>query len=288
MSNLTEEQRAWNALADEKVEKTFKEFDRSWNSFYRGLLTEGELNQRLFNVLGEGFWDFLHDYGIYLNFSAAKYPSFLEGLRAFREGKALPDSEPVPWLTIHSYPWRKAAAEDGRRFFYLLTRYNIPPEFFESVPEHILAPKRKEIHGYHDLCKCCAVFDVVDDGGLLACEDAAGKTFFLREEDGLEVKLSVIEDNRNRDWGGEPGWHPDFVAEGYIEGYTVKGQRTYPKMQVYLTKDNKKIDYIAYDESLDDLSAFRHFPLWEEYFDWCVKHGEEQTKMVRALSKRGE
>ena len=41
MSNLTEEQRAWNALADKKVEETFKEFDRSWNSFYRGLLTGG-------------------------------------------------------------------------------------------------------------------------------------------------------------------------------------------------------------------------------------------------------
>ena len=59
-------------------------------------------------------------------------------------------------------------------------------------------------------------------------------------------------------------------------------------MQVYLTKDDTKIDYISYDESWDDLSAFRHFPLWKEYFDWCVKHGEEQTKMVRALSKRGE
>ena len=58
MSNLTEEQRAWNELADEKVEKTFKEFDRCWNSFYRGLMTEDELDQRLFNVLGEGFWDF--------------------------------------------------------------------------------------------------------------------------------------------------------------------------------------------------------------------------------------
>ena len=288
MSNLTEEQRAWNALADEKVEKTFREFDRSWNNYHRGLMLERELDKWLFDALGEGFWGFLLQYGIEFSFNYANYPYFLEGLRAFREGKALPDSDPVPWLIIHSYPWRKANAEDRRRVFYLLTRYNMPPEFFEPVPGDILAPKRRVAHEYHRLTKCSAGLEIVDDGGLLACEDAAGKTFLLKEKNCLEVKLAVKEDNRHRDWGSDSLIHPDFLAEGYIEGYTVKGQRPNPEIMVYLNRNDTVIRHFDYDEDWDDFGVFRQFPLWEEYFGWCVKHGEEQREMVRALSRRGE
>jgi hypothetical protein len=77
MSNLTDEQRAWNALADEKVEKTFREFDRSWNSYHRGLMLESELDKLLFDALDEGFGRFLLQYGIEFSFNYANYPYFL-------------------------------------------------------------------------------------------------------------------------------------------------------------------------------------------------------------------
>lgn len=78
----------------------------------------------------------------------------------------------------------------------------------------------------------------------------------------------------------------EFLAEGYIEGYTAKERVEITKILVRLCDNGKKVNWLAYHSSRDDDYAFYHYPLWQRYFESEQKQEIDIQNRVLALYDR--
>lgn len=176
----------------------------------------------------------------------------------------------------------------------MLDRFHIPPELFTPFPEGLLDPDEELLHRYHSVDQMGVKFHCMDDGGLLADPDPVGKTFRLRNDLGLEAVLTIKEDRRNENRNGmdfderiyvtPQGFYclkAEFLAEGYLEGYTAKERSCNPAFLI--RTDGYKVDWLAWYENADDRRARQAFPLWQEFHAAAQKAWVRDEKMIRKL-----
>ncbi len=281
----------------EHIQTCIQEFEKIKRFCGDGFITEKERRAMIFNVFREFYWGFLRDNGIQLKMNRDSYLRFLEDHRLFQKGEALTKS--APWLCSCGDRERLASAEERRSFFVLTDWFGLPPETFEPIPEEIVKPERQYVHGYRSDTVFGIRFDCVNDGGLLATECSAGATFELTDVHGLKATIGIVEDRRKTDRNEmdfdevvcdtNPGVSvvkADFLAEGYIEGYTVQERSGNRQILIRLCDNGTKVNWLAYYSSIDDDDAFFHYPLWQPYFEWEQRRETNVQNYVLALYDR--
>jgi len=284
---LTEE------LVNEQIQKSIREFERIKRSYDNGFITENERRVMILNLFQKNFWLFLHDSGIRLKKDCDSYLQFVEDYRLYQKGEDLAES--AHWLYSRFDQEHIATTEEKRLFFVLMDWFCLPPEVFEPLPEDIVKPERQYVHGYHSDTVYGIRFDCVDDGGLLEAECPVGNTFELTDVYGLKAVIKIVEDRRQTDRHGmdfdELIYETDqgirvvraeFLAEGCIEGYTVKERVGNIKILVRLCDNGKKVNWLAYYSSMDDDNEFYNYPLWQQYFE--SEHKQEADIQNRVIS----
>ena len=149
-------------------------------------------------------------------------------------------------------------------------------------PEGMAVPDLVPVHAYHSSGVMGTHFTCVDDGGLLTDKSPVGKTFRLKNDIGLEAVLKIKEDRRNADRNGmdfdemvsssSAGMFvlkAEFLAEGFIEGYTASERKHNPEILIRLKNNKKEIFWLAYWADAEDFEAHRKCPVWQEYYAWA-------------------
>lgn len=274
-----------SALTTESVkdtlEKTFQEFNHIGESYRRGFLNDSDFLYGMEQALYRGFWSFLSANGIELRINEANYPSFAKEYRACFDGVDEEGHSQHSWFCDRRDPTGEASANDSRMIFNLMGKYHMGPDYFEPIPEDIPRYSLHGIHQYHSAGVCGTDFNCVDDGGLLSDDRPVGKTFRLKNDLGLEAVLTIKEDRRNGNRSGmdfdelvissDKGTEvllAEFLAEGYIEGYTAKERTGNPDILVRLQNKGKQVCWLAYWRDSNDEKAFLDYPLWQSNFDW--------------------
>ncbi len=282
-------------LTDELVEaeagKAFEEFRRIGKQYWRGFLDETMARQEMRSGFSRIFMKLFRDHHLDLRLNRDSYPLFKEEYEACRKG--MPFSNHMPWLfdTEEDY---EASERDQARFFDLMTRFHVSPDCFEPLPEEAAEPGIVPIHQYKLAGVYGIHFDVADDGGLLEEARPIGKTFRLKSRKGLEAVLTIREDRRQQDRSGMdfdelvvPTEHglsvsmAEFLAEGYIEGYTARERTADPRILIRLEERGTRVSWLAFWSDPKDQEAFRNDPLWQDYFIW---QEEKSRRLHAALS----
>lgn len=134
-------------------------------------------------------------------------------------------------------------------------------DFDEILAPEMKEPKRlKKSFGMFDLVTIADAV-ITDDGGLAAQDDPAGKSYVLKDADGVTYYLNGL---RKSDVPG--GLHPDeerlYTADGWIDGYTSKELREI-ELEIY---DGGFI--FTYANTDTDDAAFEQNPRWMAYEIW--------------------
>lgn len=296
---------------DENILNAFENFRKIGRLYRRGLLTDHEFSQRMSEIFYEHFYRFLHqEHGLEFCFTDSTWAGFLEDYRLWQE-HSLPKEHPdTPWLQndnfadsfdsdndfIHTlrsmknygfdlpYGRAEASSYDKIQVFRLMEAFHIPPDYFEPVPAGIIKPDISYIHTYHDAVVVIIGFHCIDDGGLLGDNNPCEKTFTLTNTLGLKAKLLIKE---MRSLEEQMELHEDadmyitlgaYLAEGYIEGYTQIQEGASTKI-VIRTDEKGSICKLGAILIQDDNTAYRNFPLWQEYFDWFNKNLKKRKEI---------
>ncbi len=275
------------------LEKTFREFNHIGESYRRGFFNDSDFLFGMEQALNRGFWSFLRANGIEFRINEANYPSFTKEYRSYFDGVDDEDHSQYSWFYDRSDPTGEASVNDKRLIFYMMGKYHLGPDYFEPIPEHIPRYSIHGIHQYHSVGVYGTDFNCVDDGGLLADDRPVGKTFRLKNDLGLEAVLTIKEDRRNGNRSGmdfdEQVFSSDhgpvivlaeFLAEGYIEGYTAKERTGNPEILVRLQNKGKHICWLAYWRDSNDEKAFSDYPLWQMNFDWNSNKALKQKQLL--------
>ena len=292
-----EKKRLTEELVNEQIQKTIREFERIKRSYDNGFMTENERRVMIFNVFQKTFWIFLHDYGIRLRKDRDSYLQFVEDYSLYQKGEDLAGS--AHWLYSRFDQANLATAEEKRLFFVLMDWFCLPPEVFEPIAEDIIKPERQYVHTYRNDTVYGIRFDCINDSGLLTAVYPVGHTFELTDVHGLKAVIKIVEDRRQTDRSGmdfdeviykaNQGLRvekAEFLAEGYIEGYTLNERDGNTKILIRLCDDGKKVNWLAYYSSIDDDYAFYHYPLWQRYFESEQKQEIDIQNRVLSLYDR--
>ncbi|MBR2780322.1 MAG: hypothetical protein IKD81_02775 [Eubacteriaceae bacterium] len=149
---------------------------------------------------------------------------------------------------------------------------------------------------YHSEGVYTLEFNCVDDCGLLKDPDPVGKTFVLTDDMGIRAQIMVREDRRASErtgmdidelvftaGNGSTVKLAEFLAEGYIEGYTAKEGRSKPEIIIRTDSGAKRVLSLAYWEDENDSRAFSEYPLWQEAFRWEEESSNRREKMLNGL-----
>ncbi len=289
-------QRLTDECVDAAVERALKKFDRAGEKFRRGLVTENECRRVLMEEFYTVFMGFFRENDIELELNETSYVQFAREFRAYKEGDDLSNPDHMPWLYDRTEEPCEAAANDQRQFFRLMERFHLLPEYFEPVPEGVPAPDIIPIHQYHSAGVYGTHFNCIDDGGLLADSDPAGKTFRLKNDLGLEAAVTIKEDRRRGDRNGMDFDEvvsssnrgvvvalAEFLAEGCIEGYTAKERKCDPEILIRLNNSGENVCWLAYWRDPHDEEACRGCSMWQKYFDWAAEKERRQEEMLSCL-----
>ena len=116
----------------------------------------------------------------------------------------------------------------------------------------------------------------VDDGGLSGDPDPAGKTFTIRGEFGIEVRITVS--CRQEPTGRIPV--PAWIGVGSITHLTAAENRTDPTIRLSLTGQRGAI--VNWQEDEKDREAYEADPLWEPLREW-TRQMEDKRALWEAL-----
>ena len=275
------------------LENTFQQFNRLGEAYRRGFLNDSDFLSGMEQALHRGFWSFLSANGIELRINEANYQAFAKEYRSYFDVVDDEDHSQYSWFSDRRDPNGEASANDSRMIFYLMGKYRLGPDYFEPIPEDIPRYSLHGIHQYHFDGVYGTDFNCVDDGGLLSDDRPVGKTFRLKNDLGLEAMLTIKEDRRNGYRSGmdfdelvissDKGTEvllAEFLAEGYIEGYTAKERTGNPEILVRLQNKGKQICWLAYWRDSNDEKAFLDYPLWQSNFNWDPKKVLRQKQLL--------
>ncbi len=214
------------------------------------MLTDNECWSWMHSTFIEHFYDLLRNNGLRTNLNSKSWLRFLDDY-ALWSGNGTPCSLiEEPWLlddnlddhyedkfwlaairpargygaTSSAFVFEnEASIHDKSQFFKLMEAFRITTEYFEPLPEGIIAPDKHWTHTYTGGCTYVIGYNCVDDGGLLAESDPVGKTYILNNDLGLKAVVTITEDRRKQDRGqmDYDDFYPmgEYLSEGNIEGY---------------------------------------------------------------------
>ena len=292
-----EEQRLTDELIEQNLTRAFELIEKIRKQYRKGVLTEIMCLQELHSIFCDAFWKTLSDHRLKLHLTGMNYPLFAEEFEEYKNHNDAGNPNHLPWLyDITACGSREAAKNDQKQIFRLMEMFCIPADYFEPIPENIPVPDIVGIHQYRIAGVYGTHFHCVDDGGLLSDGDPVGKTFVLMNDLGLKAVLTIKEDRRqeNRDgmdfdeivYSGDQGLivrKGEFLAEGYVEGYTAKERTNNPEILIRLENGGTKVCWLAYWADTSDSKSVREYPMWQEYYCWCEKR---QEKLELSLLKQ--
>ena len=299
-----------NEKVNQCVDEAFLIFQDIWERFNYGEYTDDEFWNRMGETHYNYFYGFLQKNGLRTVFNAKSWLRFLDDFSLWSDKGHPNSSVGEPWLLddnlddhIEDKTWLKvvrsardyglpancfedeASIYDKSQFFILMKAFHITTDYFEPMPEGIIAPDKHWKHAYNDGCTYVIGYNCVDDNGLLSEEDPVGKTYTLKNDMGLKAIVKIIEDRRKQDRTNIDcdDFSPlgEYLAEGYIEGYTAI-ERSYPKI-VIRTDGKGTITHLGTFECWKDSNAFCQYPLWQEYFEWCSMKENLKRKILSEL-----
>ncbi len=285
-----------NEITEDAVEHTLKDLKRKGKAFRKGLLSEEECFQSMFDTLHHGFLGPLSALGIKPNIGRNSYASFSKEYEAYLRGEDPFAADRKPWLFVYDAAGcSEASPEDILQFFRLMKDYMISPEFFAPSPEGVLSPGRTFAHLWNGYAAYIIDFRCVNDSGLTEDTSPEGKSFRLMSDLGLEAVLKIKEDRRGKrrqglDFDeyvtvtprGRAALKAEFLAEGYIEGYTAKERKGDPDILIRTGADGK-VARLSYYSFPDDDAACSGYPLWKDYFLWEKKQSLRRKEILSAL-----
>ena len=289
-ARLTEE------LAGAAVNDAFRAFRRTGDMCRKGCLTEDEYRREMTRTFCRVFMGLFSDNMLELRLTAANYPQFKNEFEEYLKGNDPVSPDHLPWLFDTQNESREAQESDRRQFFRLMETFRLAPDYFEPAPVGMAVPDLVPVHMYNSSAVYGTHFRCKDDGGLLTDADPVGRTYRLRNDLGLEAVLTVREDRRQTDRRGldfdetvcRTGRgvlvaKAEFLAEGYIEGYTARERSGNPQVLIRLGDGGKKVDWLAYWEDQNDRAARVAHPLWREYRRWYDEIEARQSAMLDAF-----
>ena len=290
------EQRLTDELVEKRIAGAEKKLARVRDFFRRGLRSEEMSLQQTWEIISDDFLRFTLDRGLKRQLSGENYPQFVREYERAMRGEGGPDPGHVPWLFVTGRESGEAPEADRKAYYRLMRAFHVGPEFFEPVPEGMPVPDVVQVHYYNQAGIYGTHFRCVDDGGLLADEAPAGKTFVLKNELGLRAVVTIREDRRGTDRsgmdddevvcalkGGAAVRKAEFLAEGYIEGYTAKEERYRPDILIRLGEGGTRVNWLAYWADAKDERAAGEYPLWRDYHCWRQERCKIQDRIARSL-----
>lgn len=249
---MDERKRIKDENLESSVDEAYKEFQRAGRIYSRGLLTDDEFWRNMYNSYHEHFYGFLKNNGLRTCFTTKSWLRFQED-HSLWCSKSVPNSSVgEPWLLddnlddhFEDKGWLgiirsargygmassafaiedEASVHDKSQFFRLMEAFHITADYFEPLPEGIIAPDKHWTHTYSGGCTYVIGYNCVDDGGLLSEAEPIGKTYTLKNDLGLKAVVTITEDRRKQDRGSMDydDYCPlgEYLSDGYIEGYTA-------------------------------------------------------------------
>ena len=268
MNERTEE--ILKALADgdltpvrEETERRHRSLLQKWT---RGMMTRREVltclrayeydwdRRRVMGELGYS-WPFpAEDW-------AALRADWLDSVHGYE--KAMPEEGP-----------EREAAERRKKTLELLSALGIPVFTLERPPVGMPVPHWMSVYtgGVAGPTIERAVWiEFTDDGGFCEDPDPAGKTFAIRGDFGIEVRITVS--CRQEPTGRIPV--PAWIGVGSITHLTAAENRTDPTIRLSLTGQRGAI--VNWQEDEKDREAYETDPLWEPLREWTRQMEDKRT-----------
>lgn len=275
-------------LVDVTIDKTISQIREYGEEYKAGIRDVEECFNLMYDAFTNGFFGLLQGNSLYIEISEFNYEQFSNEYYVYKKGELSERTNHHAWLYVKSGVASEATLQDQRQVFYLMKNYHLLPEFFSPIPNNIVRPNKIYLHGWHKVNGYGIHYYCIDDGGLLLDPNPIGKTFRLRNDIGNEAVLTVKEDRRfeqtekhfdfDEDILCFLGHKADFLAEGYIEGYTAKERKENPDVLIRI--QNGKVFWLSYLEDTSDLEAYYEYPLWQDYLQACKDLWEKKKKIL--------
>lgn len=196
------------------------------------------------------FYNFLEQTKLSLGDTHADRAAMRKDWAAWKQNEALGD---VQWV---SDPAAKV------RIFEAVEALHLTAEDFDEIPApEMKEPKwQKKTYGSFELVTIADAV-ITDDGGLYASADPVGRSFVLRDADGVTYYLNNIRKSELPD-NMEPASGGLYTADGWIDGYTGKQLREI-EFEVY----DGGVIFTYTTDGVDDSAAARD-PRWMPYEIW--------------------
>lgn len=153
----------------------------------------------------------------------------------------------------------------------ILAEFRIPLKPGPPAPENAVDPGKHYIHPYHDCATVSIGFPGTSSRQELLEKAASDEPIKITNDLGLTafIKHAVISEKGDL-----------LKGEGFIEGYTVIGERPFPEITVFFNKDGS-IRRLSYYETREDASEHLSYPLWQPYYEWV----RQQPGILESLKK---
>lgn len=196
------------------------------------------------------FYGFLEQAGLSLGDTHADRAAMRADWDAWKQNETLGDAA---WL---SKPDAKT------RMFEAIEALHLTADDFDEIPApEMKEPKwQKKTYGSFELVTIADAV-ITDDGGLFAAADPVGRSFVLRDADGVTYYLNNV---RKSEIPGnmEPDDGRLYTADGWIDGYTGRELREI-EFEIY----DGGIIFTYTTDGVDDSAAARD-PRWMPYEIW--------------------
>ena len=171
-------------------------------------------------------------------------------------------------------------AERLRDLLRLLTALAVPVFSLERPPAGMPVPTWMPVYVggiVTETEKKAVWFEKLDDGGLPDDPDPVGKTFLLRGDYGMEIRITIS--GVETSGGGEAG--RTWTGVGSVTHLTAAEDRTDPTLRLTLTGHGGAI--LDWQQDARDRAAYDADPLWEPLRAWNRHMDDKLTLWLDAL-----
>ena len=208
--------------------------------------------------------------------SLALGEGYAERLAMRKDWAAWKAGEPLSaesWIT-------PAAADIKEQIFAAIDALHLTADDFDEVPApEMKEPKwQKKTYGNFELVTI-ADAEIIDDGGLAADKSPAGKSYILKDADGVTYYLNNIRKS-SVPGGLDANEEHLYTADGWIDGYTGKTPREI-EFEIY----DGGIIFTYTTDGVDDSAAERD-PRWMLYEIWVQSRIARRRAQQKAFLAR--
>lgn len=258
-------QRLTEEIINSTVDKIVEKYREYGDLYKKGLITKDECFLKMQLCFYDNYSLFIKENKLKLNITARNFSQFIEEFKEYQSGNIRNDSKHQLWLYDISRDKEEATLNDQMLFFDFMEKLHITPIFFEPPPENLPCMNIKQHHVYAFQGVYGTQFNCVDDGGLLNDKNPIGKTYRIRNNQGLEAVLTIVEEKHNDNINNQK--NKELVANGYIKGYTAIERTANPEIRISIDDINRPWYLTFWMDSKDTLAYNKH-PLWEEMRHW--------------------